>query len=82
MKEWKSVEAANFFACASQNASCEADVGTVISSKYPFLVNALTFPYPYFMVVYMTGGLLICDIFILQINLKLGITKDASQMPQ
>jgi hypothetical protein len=52
----KNIEAANFSACASQSASCEADVGTIVSSKYPFLVNALTFPCPY-LTVYMTDGL-------------------------
>jgi hypothetical protein len=50
------IEAANFSACASQSESCEADIGTMVSSKYPFLVNALTFPCPY-LTVHMTGEL-------------------------
>jgi hypothetical protein len=44
----KTIEAATFSACANQSASCKAGVGTIISSKYPFLVNALTFSYTYF----------------------------------
>jgi len=59
MKEWKSVETTNFSACASENASCEASVGTIMSSKYPFLVNASNFPLLNLMVVYMTGGLIV-----------------------
>jgi hypothetical protein len=52
----KNIEAANFSAYANQSESCEADIGTVVSSKYPFLVNALTFPCPY-LTVCMIGEL-------------------------